>query len=303
MQRQTVQQEEWTKYFVNGMECKREDLYQTILAKRFYEGEIRLERKFHHTEKHLPLFGFSGWSGVDTTNENREASFTLDTKTFAKKFGPNSEPFKALIDKMIYALDMFYAAQVDYDNNAENMRIAVRQCMSYLFENTSDTQLPYANINNEFKHAYLSLIFSLLANILCKVNVENFNGNLEIPSMDLSTPKLKEPYQDDWNNDKKSKHLEELLTTTRSKLKTVKHAWLSSKYYRDNAAHQQIETLFDQFKSALDTLHATKKSLDAELLAGSSSKLGKLLHRFHHHKPSPEQRDHNNDNNQPGNKM
>jgi hypothetical protein len=134
-------QEEWTKYFVNGYECDKEDIYQTILDNTLYNGPVTLDKKYHFNrceESITEERGFFSHTSrhVSKQNEsnNKSANFSLDTKKFTEKFTPTSCEYKLLISNMVYTLDMFYEAGKNYKEHANNFQFALRHCLSYFFK-------------------------------------------------------------------------------------------------------------------------------------------------------------------------
>src|SRR5262245_29420043 len=99
------EREESTKYSVNGIECKRDDIYQTILNNKFYTGKINLHKKYHF-KIHEKKFIDKGWGSTETSTYNESsdvsANFSLNTGEFAKKVDMTSDDYKLLVERMIH---------------------------------------------------------------------------------------------------------------------------------------------------------------------------------------------------------
>ncbi len=262
--RNEFNKEEWTKYSVNGIECKRNAIYQTILDNKFYTGKINLHREYHFN-LHEKEFKDKGWGSTSarTHNESSDvsANFSLNTHEFAEKVGAISEDYKLLVERMIYALDMFYDCQQNYHAHAANLRIAIHNCMQLFTEKVSDTKAPYNNFLQQLSLEYFDFLFDGLAFALSTGYAKG--GKPEMPSFGFDMSALKEEWDEHSSNIKKSQYLERYLSVMLKQADLLCNRLIKNDLFSDSASKKEIQNKFDAFKAFIKSMQTKKASLDA----------------------------------------
>lgn len=263
--------EEWTKYFVNGFECKREDIYQTVVDKGFYCGEVNIERKYHHEQvkTNMPeifrqFMTVSPMMGTSNQTENYSANFSLDLKKFTEHCKPESNEFKMMIDKMLSCVDMFFNAEKNYKEYSGNLKICVRQCMMYLYQHYYDLKNTYNNIFSELMAELFVNVFDRLSYYISHLNtiIEQRVNNIKLPPVDFF-PANKEIFNQDWDDSKKSKYINKYLQKIVKKLDSIEHSWLTHVALRDKSTRAEIKEYFATFRASLNVIEGKLKSEDS----------------------------------------
>jgi len=272
--------EEWTKYFVNDIECKRDAIYQTILDHKFHNGNVELGKKYHyklHKEKTIEIRQNDGYgSSVETqttkNNEekNRSANFSLDTKVFAEKIDAKSADYKLLTEKMSLALDLLDEAQRDNAKHSNSLRAAIKDCMNFFIEKSADSKGPYDNMVKEIAvelYAFLFDTLTLFLSTLDKIDMEKNNKDskqAEQPSLNYDTSSL-EKWDYTWENNKKSKYVHKYLDIMLDQTDTILKRWFKHPVFATTFDSNQIQKKFNDFKDVLKPLQKKLKEHDEAL--------------------------------------
>ncbi len=276
--------EEWTKYFVNGIECKRNDIHQIILDNKFY-GTVKLVKKYHfklHEEKMVEnkkedrdgsSYTFTSHRVASKHDEsnNKGASFSLDIDKFVAKINPTSDEFKLLTDKMTNTLDMFYEASFDYNKYWQNLRITLQSCVRFLLENIGEHKLPYDDILHEFSIELFAFLFDMMAFGMSKANDKNISDDknisykVELPSLEFDTSTIKESWSDTWTNSKKSQFVEEYLSVMLKQTDVIHQLWVKHDLFDSKLSRDYLESKFDNFKNFIKSMQDKKTAHDVSL--------------------------------------
>jgi len=272
--------EEWTKYFVNDIECKRNDIHQTILDNKFYNGTVKLSKKYHfklHEEKMVENRE-EGWNGSCFTltsnreaskhdeSSNKSASFSLDTDKFVAKINPTSDEFKLLIDKMANTIDMFYEASHNYSRYSQNLRSTIQNCIQFWLENMNEHKAPYDDILHEFSIEYFAFLFDIMAFSMSKANDNNISDKVELPSLKFDTSSIKESWSDTWTNSKKSQFVDEYLSVMLKQTDVIHQVWIKHDLFGSKLSRDYLGSKFDNFKNFLKSMQNKKTAHDVSLL-------------------------------------
>lgn len=260
--------EEWTKYYVNGLECDKEDIYQTILNKSFYNGPVTLDKKYHysHEEKKItrddgPFSQISQYISTDKQSNNKSSNFSLDTKKFIDKFKPESHEYKLLISNMIYTLDMFYEAIHNYKENVKDFHFAVRHCMGFYLENITDSPSPYDALLNAFFIENLTFIFDMMAFLSSWSDLNNAK-TYKLPNLAFDTSSIKETWDAQWSNNKKSQYIKEFLSVMLNQTDVLHQRLNTHDVFKDTSLQSDIKGKFDAFKNTINDFKNKKNAID-----------------------------------------
>jgi hypothetical protein len=272
--------EEWTKYFVNDIECKRDAIYQTILDHKLHNGEIKLGKKYHykhHEEKTIEIRQNDGYgSSVETQTtknndeKNTSADFSLNTKVFAEKIDAKSADYKLLTEKMSLVLDIFFEAQKDNAKHSTSLRSAIKDCMSFFIEKSANSKGPYDNMVKDISVELFSFLFdtlTLFMSTLDKIDIEKNKKDsekTEQPSLNYDTSSL-EKWNDNWDNHKKSKYFHKYLDVMLDQTDTILKHWLKHPVFATTLDSNQIQKKFNDFKDVLKSLQKKLKEHDEAL--------------------------------------
>ena len=290
--------EEWTKYFVNGIECERNAIYQTILDKKFYTGAINLEKKYHFKLQEEKVvedfeegpFGSSTTTTRETSKNNesnhQNANFSLNTKKFVEKFNPASEEYKLLVERMVHTVDLFYDASQRHSAGSKNLRIAVNNCMTLFLESTTNFRAPYNDIFHEYMIEYFAFIFDMLALAMSKMmdkDVQVYvSGKVNLPNLEFNTSSLKENWNENWTNSKKSRFLKNYLSAILNQLDEINKQWVKHRLFWDMSSRDLSQSKFNDFKKVLTSLQNKRASLDATLPDVNEQTVGSRIATFFH---------------------
>lgn len=275
--------EESIIYMVNGIECERNSIYKTIMDNKFYNGDVKIEKKFRF-KFHNETGNFFNLRTMDES-ANVSASMNLDTKKFVDKFDPASEEYKSLIAKMIHAVDLFYEAEQDYGKNAHELRVAVRDCMSFLMDKISDSKAPYNDIIHESVVEIYVLLFNMIAlSVSSTFKMKNASGNIQFPSLSFDTSSIKETWDEKWPDSKKSQYIRKYLSVMLDQADKLCKGWLRHKLFSDQSSRDEIKVHFDSFKTCIKSLQDKKAGYDAALLGEKpgSGWFASFFHLGHH---------------------
>ncbi|MDR3492141.1 MAG: hypothetical protein P4M12_08905 [Gammaproteobacteria bacterium] len=252
--------EESTKYFVNGVVCSRDLIYQTILDRRFYDGAVNIQKKYH-SKKVEGTFGFMS-RDTHSSSTDRNANFNLNTKKFVEKFDPKSEEYKLLIERMLHFVDIFYSACDKYSENSSNLHIATKSCMQFFLESTTNFTAPYNNIMHEYSLEFLVFLFDLTALGISRMSNLDLSSEVKLPSLNIDTSSIKEVWSESLTNTKKSEYLEKYLAVS------LKQSGVLYKNLKQNIVFKdlaELESKFDNFKKFIKSMQDKRSALDASL--------------------------------------
>lgn len=293
MQRITTQldnpvNEEWTKYFVNGLECKRDAIYETIIDNIFYTGKINLSKKYHfkHHEAKMVYdsYTFHRETFENDESKNRSASFSLNTGEFVKKTNPTSDEYKLLVNRMIHVLDTFDEAQQNHSEHSTNLRIAIVNCMEPFFEKITDFEAPYNNIMHKFSLEYFAFLFDMITFGLSRG--KESSGKIKIPGMEFDISSIKESWDEYWTNSKKSQFIDKYFSVMLKQANVIGKLWMKNDLFADKSTKNEIQSKFDEFKKFVKSLQTQKALLDASMLDVSfTSKIASFFHLGEHAAP------------------
>lgn len=288
---------EWTKYFVNGVECEKEDIYQTILSRKLYEGKIELDKKYHFESNErestetvetnnegLPYFrNRTSSTHRYSSSSNRSSHFGLDTKEFAKKFPPESIEFNLLVDKMIYTLDMFYKASGEnYNDYSQNFQMAVRGCMSFFLEKVMNTSEPYNGIMYKLRLEQIIFLLDLLALSLSKAVF--FEEDMTLPVLGIDMSSIREDWAEHSTSRKKSQFLGKYLSVMLAQTEVVFQNCKEHQLFATQSSRDELQNKFDKYKRVVASLQVDKTTLDASLPAAHRPSLLSTVASFFHRK-------------------
>lgn len=276
--------EEWVKYFVNDIECKRDAIYQTILANKFYTGKITLSKKYHflshedYSEEEEDECGTVHRNRkISYQSKNPSATFTLNTKQFADKVTPNSKEYMLLIDKMIYIVEVFYEAEHNHAKYSQKLRAAIRDCMSFLLDPLMNNLTPYEDIRYKISIETLVFSFDILA---FKLSEEKKPVEFPVLTFDLSC--IKEIWNEHWTHSKKSQFLNEYLSVLLKQTEDFAQLWLNNDLF-DEPSKNKMTDILDDLKEMINAQQIKRSTLD-KTLANPSDKLilSNTIYNFHH---------------------
>ncbi|KTD11901.1 hypothetical protein Lgra_1359 [Legionella gratiana] len=259
--------DKWTKYFVNDIECEREAIYQTILDNKFYTDSIALAKKYHFElhEKNIKEerigYALHYKETKSDKSENRYAYFSLNTKEFIAKHNPTSNEYKILVERMSHALDMIYEAQQDYAQYSEKLRTAIRNCMIFFCENTNDMTAPYTEIAYKLSIELFVFLSDILAFGLSEGKVFNHK---ELPSLVVDLSGIKEKWNVNWADSKKSQFVNEYLSILLQQMESIRELWMRSDLF-DESSKNKMADIFAEFKLMIKLQQVKKDTLDKAL--------------------------------------
>ncbi|STX55780.1 Uncharacterised protein [Legionella beliardensis] len=295
---------EWTKYFVNGVECERDAIYQTILNNKFYKGKVNLDRKYHfelhektlEEEKEIEISedrsyshtSFCKTTRINNSFSNASTNFSLSTKEFTQKFTATSAEYKSLIDKMLQVLDMFYEAGENYNDYSINLQIAIRDCMAFFIKNLTDIKSPYNEILYELSVQSTVFLFDILAFGLSKEAINEQSSDKaksSLPQLDFNTSRLLKSWDENWTNSKKSNFLDKYLSNMLKQTDINFQLWMTLDLFTDKSTQNEITSKFDGYKEFIASLQAKKMLLDSSLPIEPKQSIKSHIASFFHHRP------------------
>ena len=268
-------QEKWIKYYVNGEECDRHAIYQTILDNKFYTGEITLDKKYHfelHQKTIIEESENNRFRREIVKNDksyNQYSNFSLNTKQFTDKFAPTSSEFKILIANMIFTLDMFYEAQENYNENYKNLNIATRSCLNFYLEQISDPNAPYDLLMGEIGLEQLAFSFDIMALSISMHMHKQDNkktDHVKIPDLEFDMSSIKETWNEDWANNKKSQFMKIFLSVMLKQTDVIYQCFLKTDLLADESSKNIMQHKFEKFKEVIKTLQEKKDLIDNSVL-------------------------------------
>lgn len=256
---QEIINEEATKYFANGFECKKEDVYQTIVDNKLYD--INLEKKEYLKTTATQNFWHS--HRTQTKAETHKAAFHINTRKFIEKFDYKNEKFKILIDKMLHCLEMFFLASKNYTEYSLNQDLTITDFFRFLIENITNFKEPYNQIMYENQIILVSFSFNIISLYMTKLRLdENYTEQDNNLPFDLSPPGMTEYYNEDWDLNKKSKYIKGYLTAAQAHSQKVLTQWLSYQFVNDSykdSLRIKFTELDKRISSSLNQLEAQDK--------------------------------------------
>ncbi|MEO8400291.1 MAG: hypothetical protein ABI597_00660 [Gammaproteobacteria bacterium] len=277
--------EEWTKYFVNGIECEQSAIYQTILDNKFYNGEVSLDKKYHFDlreekvvkEEEKSQDELSSYRSTRTTeltnssSRNIFATFGLNTKNFVVKCNPTSKEYILLVNKMIATLHTFYEAQTNYNEYSKALGSDVRDCIRYSIEQTFDINKPYHRIFYEFIVEQIAFQFDILA--LSLSNSKTNDASQELPKLEFDTSSIKEGWSENWTNRKKSRYINYYLSVILSQVDSVCQPLVAHESVSNTPLVDDIKSKFDNFKKLIISMQSKMATLKVSLMDVSNSRV------------------------------
>lgn len=276
-----VTRDEWSKYSVNGIECERDAIYQTIMDHHFYTGKVELNKKYHfqlNEEKSKSESTTTQDDPCTTTtttrtesskhneSKDRNSNFSLGMDKFAEKVGAMSDDLKQLIEKMIHALDMYDAAQDNHSEHSQNLRAAIKDCMSFLFDKLADQHSAYNDMWYQMMLENFALLFDLTAFGFSKVSTyKDESRQISLPNVNFDTSSIKEQFDEGWSNRKKSEFMKEYLAVMLNQADVIRDAWMNHYLFTDQDSQALIQSKFDDFKKVITSLQEKKAAYDATL--------------------------------------
>ncbi len=276
----TTTKEEWTKYSVNGVECEKNAIYQTIVDHKFYDGTIKIEKK-HHSSSHQESGSIFRLLTSDNS-ENISANFSLGTSDFVKKFAETSEEFKTLVAKMVQSVDMLYDAQQDHEKNSPILCDTVRDCMTFFFEKTAaDMTSPYNDILYKCCTEYFVVMFNMLMlNVALQMRLKNLNQDVTLPGFNFDTSSVSEKWDDKWKIKRKSQFLKKYLSVLLRQTDILCASWVKALSSVDESSVKEVNTHTNAYKAVLNSMLQKLAEYDAELIKEQSlsDKLSSFFH-------------------------
>lgn len=269
------QSEESNTYFVNGNECARSDIYKTIVDNELYTGEITVELK-HRVKSN------------DDGTKNLNANMSLNISAFAKKYKPDTNEFKQLIEKIIVAVDATCAAQDDYSQHGEELSTAMRDCMTFLLSKLTGNKSKYEDIISQ---AYAEILVFGSSNIAfseCEAlkRCGTLTGHPQIPSQAPDISSFQETWNDELSDSKKFEYVTKYLSVILEQTDVMHKVWLNDDVVKQFAPKSVIDKRFADFK---DIIKSLQKKLDKCHALGRPSIVSSLttfLHIGHRTIPS-----------------
>jgi len=289
--------EEWTKYFVNGIECKRDTIYKTILDNKLHNSEITIEKKYHFEARERKKIVVKekseqtvaqGPTTIYQKSESRKrnidekshhtnnaVNFNCDTSNFCKKFKPTSREYKLLIHRMINVVDWLYDTTENYKRNAESLRESMRIFM-HMLVSKNEPQTLYDDIMCKVSSELLTFVLDKLAFALYLSKADDFS--FDIPSLAFDLKDVAHRWDESGTNKQKSDYLKIYLSALLRETDVIHQLWSKHELCANESIRNEINDGFNQFKKFLYTMRDKIIACDVCLLtkdkvvaSGSSS--------------------------------
>jgi hypothetical protein len=279
--------EEWTKYYVNDIECTRDTIYQAILDNKL-KNEIKIRKKYHFKSsetKKLVINGKSEEHGVrksifgpvtfhriskscqkNTSNKSNtddlNARFSFDFSKFFENFTSNSREFKLLIHRQINIVDLFFSTMTNYKKHAEDLTCALTIFLKMIFGAAGNPDARYNDIVYKACLEHLILLFDMLAFIL-SVKIDANLDRENLPKMDLDLSDIKETWSDSWTESHKSEYLEKYLSVLFKQADVLHQSLNKDESFASNQyLRGMLDGKFNHFKNLIQMLQAKKHAYD-----------------------------------------
>ncbi|KTC92704.1 hypothetical protein [Legionella cincinnatiensis] len=259
-------EEKETKYFVNNIACERDAIYQTILDRKLYGGEITISKEYYFASHEQNRAESTKWSYIEYKSnnsrhsENQRAELSMTTTPLLDKMEPTSKEYKAVIHKMIHAVDMLLAARSNHMQYSQQLRLALRDFLSF-FNNYSGKSDAYTDLSNKISIEYAIFLFDMVAFGMSEGNKTN-QGNLPLLEFDFSGMKTK--WDENGDSDAKAQFLNEYLSILLQQTDIFLSLWQKSHAFDDIAKHK-IKNLFEEFKEVIRGFQNQEKWLNISL--------------------------------------
>lgn len=284
---------EWTKYFVNNIECERDDIFQTIVDRQLYLGEIEIAKKYHLKQSRKTksvktkserkfasrFYQIKTHETRDKHSCNKYAAFHLEVSSFAKMFGPETEEFRLLIGKMLLVVETMFAAQEYYYKCSNDFNAATRNLLEFIHVNLSDFKAPYNDVKNELSIALTVFIFDLMTFNL-------FKRNKVQPELAFDMSRFKSEWEEALPNVRKSQLLDNHLSDMLNQVDKLFQIWSDSGVYADDDSRNELKYKFDGLKQRIISLQKKKSAYDASLPdvynQSAVTKIASFFYRLNH---------------------